>query len=103
MTERKWTSGPWGVGEYNQLSDEIEITAEAGFYVSSIDCDGVYDADGGEGSIMIANAHLIAAAPDLYEALEYMMVCHRDIHDKECERALSMTKAALAKARGKLK
>lgn len=40
-----------------------------------------------------ANAHLIAAAPELLEALEFMLA-------SDCDKAITMAKAAIAKARG---
>jgi hypothetical protein len=43
----------------------------------------------------LANAHLIAAAPDLYEALEYILTAN----DGEPDR-FDRAHAALAKARG---
>jgi hypothetical protein len=56
MSERKWTPGPWFVGKDLSIGPNGQ-----GVSVIVAACD--YDhAD--------ANAHLIAAAPDLYEALE---------------------------------
>lgn len=58
MTERKWTPGTWFAAEDSE-----------GFWV--IDSDGyrVGSADAASHNPK-ANAHLIAAAPDLYEALD---------------------------------
>ena len=66
MTERKWTPGPW-VWRYE---DGGHMEADQWFLSP-----GVLMADGTDGtpsgdSIDRANARLIAAAPEMYEALE---------------------------------
>jgi hypothetical protein len=60
--ESKWTTGPWYVGEPNDKS-EHSIGIHGADWVLAEMCDDATDQD------QDANAHLIAAAPDLYEAL----------------------------------
>lgn len=79
MTERKWTSGPWVV-------NDVSVRAKNGSLVSLVYANG-------EGA-MNDNAHLIAAAPDLYEALAVIVSFGVD------EASLDTAYDALAKARG---
>lgn len=82
MTERNWTPGPWFMGGSNVYtsSDEPSVAVMVRHRAEWED-----------------NAHLIAAAPDMYEALE---ACVQDglfgeVFHKACD--------ALAKARGETK
>lgn len=89
MSETKWTPGPWRVGIDRRAiwDDEDRCIAVAKSETHQLE----------------ANARLIAAAPDLYEALASMHAqhrcgcghpaCNRCADDRECA-------AALAKARG---
>ena len=61
MTERKWTEGPWVV------EDETLYGTEFGYTVPLMDL-GFY----AENERHDHDANLISAAPDLYEALEYV-------------------------------
>lgn len=83
MTERKWTKGPWVV------SEDCE-----GYWIN--DTDG-YHVGSAEASIdnAIHDAHLIAAAPDLYEAL--VVIVSFGVDEASWQTAYD----ALAKARGK--
>jgi len=110
MTESKFTSGPW----------EIDWPAVAAL--------GKYErvligADGRNGGIYVAhafgphreaNAHLIAAAPELYGALELLLdldlymdgegvVQVRNADSEEGRKAVGAAIDALAKARGESK
>lgn len=99
MDGRGWTPGPWTVdtpiGE-----DHPWINA---------DCNHTLDENGDEhylsvsGLCGMANAHLISAAPDLYEALE-RLVLECVIDGKEDEAGYDCwiyhARNALAKARG---
>jgi len=87
MTKRKWTPGPWEAdGEFVDGADGSAIYTALGY-----DPDNVPLHD----EIQKANASLIAAAPDLYEALEgaveAMEAAGMSCHDE---------RAAIAKARG---
>ena len=107
--ETKFTPGPWVVNEQFAATELLDghycaITAGSGVYGS-----GCYEHDGFEitGYIGMANAHLIASAPELYEALSDVMAqlsgqeksCG---HDFNCVCPTEAAAAALAKARGEL-
>ena len=100
MTERKWTPGPWEA-------------MDKGFHPYPYVCGPEDDYEYGKDRPVVAylvgmniphNAHLIAAAPDLYEALEW---CIKSLEfsytgtasDSEIPQDI---RAALAKARGEL-
>jgi hypothetical protein len=102
MTDRKWTPGPWVVTgvEYDDVRIETlhpmpEASHAYGDQTIIGSSEWTYLED--------ANAHLIAAAPDLYDALEglWMWVKNWDVEfmdDPEFDR--SIIESALAKARG---
>jgi len=87
MTDKKWTPGPWVVN-----GDKV-----------SYDLDGHYDS-----ICQIVwsepNAHLIAAAPDLYEALDKLVDRLDDIRGLEMDvlapNQIRDAQLALAKSRG---
>ncbi|MDI3298242.1 MAG: hypothetical protein QJR08_03630 [Bacillota bacterium] len=87
---KKWTPGPWRV---RPGFSDAHFVVVAGEY-----------ADEGEPDLLVhvgtanpQDAHLIAAAPDLYEALDEIVLKYgRYLPMRELSRA----KAALAKARG---
>jgi hypothetical protein len=118
MGETKFTPWPW---EVRNGTDVFSATGgESGDGRVADDCDGWQVADcsvgltsvGGElESLSIevqqANAHLTAAAPDLFEALEELEDLTMGLTDRsnglpsaELERARERVRAALAKARG---
>jgi hypothetical protein len=88
MTERKWTPGPWMVetGDDGVLSsvfryEDVEYTGIAYLTLDNHE----------------ANARLIAAAPDLYEALDAII---DGISWSMSDNKFGAAKSALAKARG---
>lgn len=117
--ERKWTPGPWGV-RYDGFDQAWHVFPHAdedpefGEW-SELACCDLYDAPNE------ANAHLIAASPELYDELDMQVrncpVCkgegvaedildliganyqQRPIEKKPCTRC-SKARAVLAKARG---
>ena len=74
MREKKWTPGPWGwqrvrdTGEFQIVGDGWGITNVAPLLRAG----GCVEGE--------ANAHLIAAAPDLVEALDRLRVWALDHH-----------------------
>ena len=100
MAETKFTPGPWSI--FGPLSDKHEpayrVSAERTLSLTVSPCpDGFVH---GENK---ANAHLIAAAPELYEALEEIVenavVYYEGSMDIYSE-AIENARNALAKARG---
>ncbi len=92
MSETKWTPGPWELADKYNCTD---VRAVDGPYVADCNASAAIDWRTKE-----ANARLIAAAPELYEALENL----RKLYDTD-EGCRSMPEyqaaiAALAKARG---
>lgn len=99
MSEPKWTPGPWeyaadkrGTGRVFAGSHEI-VKAMASHGQRRL---GFRE--------RTANNHLIAAAPELFEALEALLA-QAILHDLEdeshaCETAIRTAEAAIAKAKG---
>jgi hypothetical protein len=94
--ETRWTLGPWRVGTHHQILSEGGDNRCAGI-ASFNSWMGIEQAE--------SNAHLIAAAPELYEALEslwteiakYPNIGHEGSNLLE---VMSDARSALAKARG---
>ena len=111
MSKPQWTPGPWlpsGRGSlYPDTTIEQYLYVITGYETDSGD-DLICDVNIGHGSYaeQKANVHLIAAAPDLYNALEKALAaiawwqnehgCCHGATDSEIAEA----RAALAKARG---
>lgn len=101
----KWTPGPWVV-----VADEsaAQVKGFPCIYANNytiVGTEGMY----GDIDTDFANAHLIAAAPDLYEALEFAMTIANGSIDPTSSnielrsnlvRIRERSIAALAKARG---
>lgn len=125
MSEAKFTPGPWVVG-YKSLTVGIPENAKIGGFEKLFDVRGWgYFTGLGHGALRMsaedaiaiqdANAHLIAAAPELYEASEpfdelatQQAVDSPEWRDSDSVRVvvtigtLRAIKAALAKARGEV-
>ncbi len=96
MSETKWTPGPWKVFKPDAARPGIEARR------GSIVIWGAAEEEAGiEG---LANAHLIAAAPDLYAAgLKvkcFLVARFGRLNDAEARGVLNVLLAALARARG---
>lgn len=104
MSETKWTPGPWS------LDDQDAIFGPSGEFIGEA-YDGGLAAD--FAAPQTANATLMAAAPDLYAALEAFverMQSHGDWDDgcfyyggksaSELQEPIRLARAALAAARG---
>lgn len=99
MTERKWTPGPWVYRPHKyddwglvRGSDDYPVASASICRATEEEKDNCRrdHRDPAE-----ANAHLIAAAPDLYEALEYLL------NNADLTRGDKIVaREALAKARG---
>ena len=87
----KFTKGPWRVG---YLSKDSVFADEGGDYVTNCGT-GELGHD-----VEIANAALIASAPELYEALEQIAALYIDDRSSSMHKALCIANKALKKARG---
>ena len=98
MSETKWTPGPWEVCDLS-IRDGVpvhEITSlHDSCWIAQVqdhrNCSGTLPGS--------ANAHLIAAAPELYEALEALVPFVNGAFEGAMQRVKS-ARAALRKARG---
>ena len=93
----KFTKGPWTATYDSQLQALIQVySTEVHLPVAVLPDRGTIEAM----SEIEANANLIAAAPDLYEALENLCeyCIGKEVTDCPCERCI--TGKALRKARG---
>lgn len=89
--ETKWTPGPWlNVGGWVDSEDDSHGSIICS--LSAVDRKPDYISD--------ANAHLIAAAPDLYEALDQAVTSMQDSGYPNTHLAVIAARKALAKARG---
>lgn len=99
MSEPKWTPGPWRINKYRSIG-----AGETGCQPIVAHIEPFYGEDrqfGDDG----ANAHLIAAAPDLYAALaeaeQQIEYLHANFSPTGTgEAVLTRARIALAKARG---
>ena len=93
------TPGEWVIGSANMVSDQPAIYSESGEYLATVEPNPGHEA-------MHANARLIAAAPNMEDALvsaeaalavasSYVTIEQRRMQD-----TLEIVRDALAKARG---
>jgi predicted RNase H-like HicB family nuclease len=96
----KHTPGPWKASTSPQgWSYTIYISQDESAEYTPDWSDVAYiiqTCEGERKSIQEANARLIAAAPDLLEALQYVMVAHGE----QLDHAFQMAQDAIAKATG---
>lgn len=90
MTEPKFTPGPWSINEWPQTASDIAIGAVGTPLITKVPLRDVSINE------QKANANLIAAAPDLFNAL---LVAEESVGDLD---SLEIVRAALAKARGEI-
>ena len=105
--EQKWTPGPWAFS-MSERQDFAEVIAPNGYVIAEFDlADAAYhSAEACETEI--ANAHLMAAAFDLYEALvEYLdwheanfILASGNFEDPDQHSLARNARIALSKARG---
>ena len=108
VTERKWTAGPWHLPHFAKpnvncqceyiLAEHGGMGAIAAVYCSGDGDEWMKNGDNPKFIEAVANAHLIAAAPDLYEALEANVDAMDNLGISGG--AMDAARAALAKARG---
>ena len=100
MTDQpKWTPGPWRYDRTNgspTTGEHMIAGAKPGYLAEVRDC--------GSGDVR-ANAHLIAAAPDMAEALEKALnfITNTESEMGETLPCGDAARTALAKARGETK
>lgn len=102
----KFTPGPWHP-QHGGDGLDLGIYAE---HEQAFDLATVHN--GGSTAITLANAALISAAPEMYEALRKLLEHHTShrfecsvgtVHTATCKCGLDLAAAALAKADGKVK
>ena len=100
MSNENWTPGPWfPIYEVERINDQnVMIVGDVYVYNETEE----HATTVVEAQVMpLANAHLIAAAPDLYEALDLMLMesgghAHKDNQSP----GEAQARTALARARG---
>ena len=95
------TPGPWEVVYFAFDGDSKEwfVSSEDRNPVAKMRC--IYRMDGSiDYQSMMANAHLIAAAPKLLEALKGLVAWADDLHRQDPVEDLRKARAAIAKAKG---
>lgn len=99
MSETKHTPGPWFVT--GAMTKYIEARIGCGM-VQEVAAVGPTDADGGYGEQQHANASLVAAAPELLDALEDALHGVEGNHplDADIHSWQDAARAAIAKAKG---
>jgi hypothetical protein len=103
MSETKWTPGPWHV-ERRKRTVEIHTETTAGLFGASLAAvhsqrlNNNYPSPAKAEHPQMANAHLIAAAPELYAACEKAKIVLED--NGIFGSTLNGLRRALAKARG---
>ena len=88
----KHTPGPWNVGHEDENTGEIEVISDGRPYVCLV-LPGAID------EVTPANARLIAAAPELLEALQVAELALRERGLRACGE-YKQIEAAIAKATG---
>lgn len=101
MTTTKFTPGPWIIDTETRPAEVCTVyhTSHENGYVYVRGELGYWEADGEEN---MANAHLIAAAPELYEALADLARDYKEPLDADTTKYfVEQAEKALAKAEGK--
>jgi hypothetical protein len=103
-TETKWIPGPWQVTQCRDGIPFVNVVRVSGPSDGSAPCTVLFETKYTELEENEANACLIAAAPEMYEALERFLLAYEGgtaagSVQQQNEDAV-FAKAALAKARG---
>lgn len=105
MSAPGFTPGPWRVMEPNAWwpgveASDVSIVVWDAPKTEKDARDSEVGVQGNDHEEALANAHLIAAAPDLFEALEAVVAAFFASDPSVHERAMHKATAALTKARG---
>ena len=101
--ETKHTPGPWKVFNLSDAYPGIEAVNGGRRYTIVVygDADEYCGIRGDSPETRLANAHLIAAAPDLLEALKALVNQHDVYHQPMINEIAVKARTAIAKAEGK--
>ena len=97
MSETKFTPGPWTATSY---PDSLEASVLAPICGTEAIGEIAWIGENNFKTQAEANAHLIAAAPEMYEALEQCLERLEVIDPARLSNRIANAKAVLAKARG---
>lgn len=102
MSDPKFTAGPWDIAAWNDDSEhQGQVSAVTQSDEERVICEFLKSESG---ESQTANAHLIAAAPEMYAALEELLAWQNGpplpTWEEKHNAAVSQAYAALAKARG---
>lgn len=99
-----YTKGPWRVGK--QYGQSVYIDSDAEPSLGYANWEGLAVVHGCDDSpsigeeVMLANARLIAAAPEMLEALEsLLLICDEELDPKKCPE-MEWARAAIRRATG---
>lgn len=95
MSETKFTPAPWTVARIHSNGNWLSMIVGDCKPIAEVNCD----------CLEASNAHLIAAAPEMLEALEdALATCEHDMqHILDNGRLRSVLRAAISKAKGEQK
>jgi hypothetical protein len=102
--ETKWTRGPWQATKCRNGLPYVNIYRVSGPSDGTEPCTILFETKYEAAAENRANARLIAAAPEMYEALERLLLAHdggtaaRSVRQQRVD--VAFARATLAKARG---
>lgn len=100
MTDSKHTPGPWTLADENNQCCSVQLGTEHNLTANLDRQDGNTGKFVIERSEMLANARLIAAAPELLEALKNALWRMESYNYQAMEGTIANARAAIAKATG---
>ena len=77
QTETKWTPGPWQVTQCRNGMPYVNVFRVSGPSDGTAPCTILFETKYKTAAENKANAHLIAAAPDMYKALERLLLAYQ--------------------------
>jgi hypothetical protein len=104
QTETKWTPGPWQVTQCRNGMPYVNVFRVSGPSDGTAPCTILFETKYETATENKANAHLIGAAPDMYKALERLLLAYqggtaaRSVQQQREDAAFAA--ATLAKAKG---